>query len=39
MFSIYNKGMYIKYVGLGLEGFTNFFQKTFIAQETIDLNI
>ena len=27
MFSIYNKGVYIKYVGLGLEGFTNFFSK------------
>ena len=29
------KGAYIKYVGGGPEGFTNFF----VAQETIDLNI
>ena len=33
------KGVYIKYVGGGLEGFTNFFKKIFVAQETIDLNI
>ena len=33
------KGAYIKYVGGGLEGFTNFSKKKFVAQETIDLNI
>ena len=33
------KGVYIKYVGGGPEGFYKFFQKFFKAQETIDLNI
>ena len=33
-----DKGAYIKYVGGGREGFTKFFKKNFVAQETIDLN-
>ena len=33
------KGAYIKYVGGGGKGFHKFFQKTFVAHQTIDLNI
>ena len=38
MYSIV-KGAYIKYVGVGAGGFYKFFKKSFLAQETIDLNI
>ena len=33
-----DKRAYIKYVGGGRDGFTKFFKKNFVAQETIDLN-
>ena len=33
------KGVHIKYAGEGARVFYKFFEKKFVAQETIDLNI
>ena len=35
----FSKGAYIKYVGGGLDCFTNFSNKNFVVQQTIELNI
>ena len=38
-FILASSGAHIKYVGGGAGGIYKFFKKTFVAQETIDLNI